>query len=78
MTDAVRAPAPRHAESGKPSNRAGALAAVYRRGKTIWHYQMVRLDREDLPLLQAEAKRKHTSVAELIRTFITWGLENSE
>jgi hypothetical protein len=39
---------------------------------------MVRLDHDDAEAeaLRALAKRDGTTVAELIRTFITWGLEN--
>lgn len=37
---------------------------------------MIRLDHDDAQALRALAKRKHTSVAELIRTFVTWGLED--
>jgi hypothetical protein len=48
----------------------------YQLSKQRWYYQMVRLDHEEAQELRALAKRKHTTVAELIRTFITWGLEN--
>jgi hypothetical protein len=34
----------------------------------------VRLDHEDAQALKAIAKRRKTSVAELIRTYVTWGL----
>lgn len=50
----------------------------YRRSKELWLYQIVRLDHEDAAALRALAERKHTTVAELIRTFVTWGLEGSE
>jgi hypothetical protein len=50
----------------------------YRRAKERWHYQLVRLDHDDAEALRALAKRKRTTVAELIRTFVTWGLEQSE
>ena len=49
---------------------------AYRLSKKLWFYQMVRLDHDDARALRALAKRKHISVAELIRTFVTWGLEN--
>ena len=48
----------------------------YDRSKSRWHYQMVRLDHDDAAALRALAERKHTTVAELIRTFVAWGLEN--
>jgi hypothetical protein len=48
----------------------------YQRAKALWHYQIVRLDHDDAQALRALAKRKHTTVAELIRTFVAWGLEN--
>ena len=46
----------------------------YRLAKKRWHYQLVRLDHDDAQMLKAIAKRRNTSVAELIRTYITWGL----
>jgi hypothetical protein len=48
----------------------------YRLSKLLWSYQMVRLDHDDAKALRALAKRKGVPVAELIRTFIAWGLEN--
>lgn len=39
---------------------------AYRRSKALWHYQIIR------------AERERTTVAELIRTFVTWGLEEYE
>jgi hypothetical protein len=50
----------------------------YARQKARWHYQLVRLDRDDLPALRAMAGKQNVSVAELIRTFIAWGLENGK
>jgi hypothetical protein len=35
---------------------------------------MVRLDHEDVQMLKDVAERKRTSVAELIRCYVTWGL----
>ena len=46
----------------------------YRRAKQRWHYQLVRLDHDDAQMLKAIAKRRNTNVAELIRTYVTWGL----
>jgi len=46
----------------------------YRLAKTRWSYQMVRLDHDDAQMLKAIAKRRKTSVAELIRTYVAWGL----
>jgi Ribbon-helix-helix protein, copG family len=48
----------------------------YSRSKELWCYQTIRLDHEDAEALREMARRKRTTVAELIRTFITWGLEN--
>jgi hypothetical protein len=48
----------------------------YRLSKKLWHYQIIRLDHDDAEALRALAKRKHTTVPELIRTFVAWGLEN--
>ena len=48
----------------------------YRLSKVLWHYQSVRLDHDDAQALRALAKRRGTSVAELIRTFVAWGLED--
>jgi predicted DNA-binding ribbon-helix-helix protein len=51
---------------------------AYRQAKTRWHYQIVRLDHDDAQTLRAIAKRDGITVAELIRTFVTWGLEECE
>jgi hypothetical protein len=53
-------------------------ARQYRMSKNRWHYQTIRLDHEDAQMLKAIAKRRKTSVAELIRTYITWGLEEDD
>jgi hypothetical protein len=50
----------------------------YRLSKKLWHYQIIRLDHDDARALRALAERKHTTVAELIRTFVAWGLEDSD
>jgi predicted DNA-binding ribbon-helix-helix protein len=50
----------------------------YRLAKKHWHYQLVRLDHDDAKMLKAIAKRRNTTVAELIRTYITWGLEEDD
>jgi predicted DNA-binding ribbon-helix-helix protein len=50
----------------------------YRLAKKRWHYQIVRLDHDDAQMLKAIAKRRNTSVAELIRTYVTWGLEEDD
>jgi hypothetical protein len=39
---------------------------------------MVRLDHDDAQMLKVIAKRRKTSVAELIRTYVTWGLEEDD
>ena len=49
---------------------------AYRLAKQRWCWQAVRLDHEDAAALRARAQREGTSVAELIRRYITWGLEN--
>jgi hypothetical protein len=48
----------------------------YRLAKQRWYWQSVRLDHEDAAALRARDEREGTSVAELIRRYITWGLEN--
>jgi hypothetical protein len=50
----------------------------YRLSKRLWHYQSARLDHEDAQMLKAIAKRRGTTVAELIRTYVTWGLEEDD
>ena len=49
---------------------------AYQRAKALWHWQAVRLDHDDAAALRDRAKREGTSVAELIRRYISWGLEN--
>jgi hypothetical protein len=51
---------------------------AYERAKALWHYQMVRLDHDDIAALRSLAKRRKTTVAELIRMFITWGLQEHD
>jgi hypothetical protein len=53
-------------------------ARQYRLSKSRWHYQPVRLDHDDAQMLKAIAKRRNTTVAELIRTYVTWGLEEDD
>jgi hypothetical protein len=50
----------------------------YHLAQQRWHYQMVRLDHDDARMLRVLAKRERTTVAELIRTFIVWGLEQHD
>ena len=50
----------------------------YRQSKRRWHYHLVRLDHDDYRMLKAIAKRRSTTVAELIRTYVTWGLEEDD
>ena len=47
----------------------------YQRSKALWHYQIVRLDHDDAQILRTLAERERVTVPELIRTFISWGLE---
>jgi hypothetical protein len=47
----------------------------YRLSKERWHYQIVRLDHDDAQMLRTLAKRERSTVSELVRTFVTWGLE---
>ena len=51
-------------------------ARQYRRAKALWWFQMVRLDHDDAKALRDLAKRRDTTVAELIRGYVAWGLEN--
>jgi predicted HicB family RNase H-like nuclease len=48
----------------------------YRVAKERWQPSMIRLDKDDHRLLKEHALKKETSIAELIRTYIEWGLEN--
>jgi hypothetical protein len=48
----------------------------YRLSKERWHYQVIRLDHDDAQMLRALAERRDTTVPELVRTFVVWGLEN--
>ena len=50
----------------------------YRLAKERWFYQTVRLDHEDAAMLKAIAERRKTSIAELIRTYVAWGLEEDD
>jgi hypothetical protein len=50
----------------------------YRLSKERWHYQIIRLDHDDAQALRALAERENSTVAELIRTFVTWGLEEHD
>jgi hypothetical protein len=50
----------------------------YQLAKQHWHYQMVRLDHDDIRMLRVVAQHERTTVAELIRTYITWGLEQHD
>jgi hypothetical protein len=47
----------------------------YRLSKERWHYQIIRLDHDDARTLRTLAEREGTTVPELVRTFVTWGLE---
>jgi hypothetical protein len=59
-------------------NRRKDERRLYRLAKQRWHYQMVRLDHDDIRMLRVVARRERTTVAELIRTFIAWGLEQHD
>jgi predicted DNA-binding ribbon-helix-helix protein len=58
-------------DRGKPRDWRRA----YRLAKLRWHYQIVRLDHDDAEALRSIAARERSTVAELIRTFVAWGLE---
>jgi Ribbon-helix-helix protein, copG family len=62
----------------EPKWRDLSWSKRYARQKARWHYQMVRLDRDDLPALRRMARQQNISVSELIRTFVAWGLENED
>jgi hypothetical protein len=47
----------------------------YRLSKERWHHQRIRLDHDDAQALRALAEREGTTVPELVRTFVVWGLE---
>jgi hypothetical protein len=50
----------------------------YQLSKQRWHFQIIRLDHDDAQTLRDLAARERTTVPELIRTFVTWGLEEYE
>ena len=50
----------------------------YRRAIEHWRFYTFRLSHEDYADLQVAAKWEGLSVPELIRTFITWGLEEHD
>jgi hypothetical protein len=68
------APAVKRAKT-KPKWRDLSWSERYARQKALWHYQLVRLDHDDVSVLRRIARQQNISVTELIRTFITWGLE---
>ena len=47
----------------------------YRTSKNKWHYQIIRIEHDDAKELRALAERERSTVPELIRTFVVWGLE---
>jgi hypothetical protein len=50
----------------------------YRLSKERWHYQIIRLDHDDAEMLRTLAEREGSTVPELVRTFVAWGLEQYE
>jgi hypothetical protein len=66
-------PAGLHAEV---QSRTQELPAAVPTQQAGWYYQNIRLDHDDVAELRARAKRERTSVAELIRRYVTWGLED--
>lgn len=51
----------------------------YHRTKNVrWRFFSLRVAPDDYEELRALAKRKRTSVSELIRTYVTWGLLEDE
>ncbi len=48
----------------------------YMRGKAKWQKHTLRLDFDDTFALKVMALKKNMPVSELLRTFVTWGLEN--
>jgi Ribbon-helix-helix protein, copG family len=48
----------------------------YQLSKARWHHQNIRLDHDDIAELRERARRERTSVSELIRRYVTWGLED--
>jgi hypothetical protein len=47
----------------------------YRLSKERWYYQIVRLDHDDAQTLRTLAEHEGPTVAELVRRFVAWGLE---
>jgi predicted DNA-binding ribbon-helix-helix protein len=63
----------------KPPHESEGRSAARRAVRIAhWHYQSIRLDHDDARMLKAIAKRRRTTVAELIRTYVTWGLEEDD
>jgi hypothetical protein len=52
-------------------------AAISPEQRARWHYQIIRLDDDDAQMLRTLAEREGSTVPELIRMFVVWGLENS-
>lgn len=61
-----------------PRLRAQQRASYHRLKRRRWKYFSLRLPLEDFEELRALAARKRTSVSELIRTYVTWGLLEDE
>lgn len=61
----------RVSRKGRLSNRER-----YQRARELWYFKMLRIDKADKIPLKEMSEQKGISEAELIRTFITWGLEN--
>ena len=61
---------------GGKGHPASETRNKYQRQKDYSHQFTVRISHEDKELLWERARRKKLSVAELIRIYIEWGLEN--
>lgn len=47
-------------------------------GAALTEFYNLRLDKETMDLLKARAKRDKKTIADILRNYIEWGLENEE
>jgi len=46
--------------------------------ESLYHHVCVRIPREDMSEVRKLAKKEDVSIAEKIRTYIVWGIENEK
>ena len=47
----------------------------YKRQKELWYFQTIRIEHDQAEGLKKRAHMERTSVPEVIRKYVTWGLE---